>query len=563
MCFVGVYKGKSKQSFILPKFILPEGCCGTFEIIISSLIKLPYKMSRKQVIFGGRWEGSKNCIQKFETIMAKSYVLNIMQSLHMCEGIERITEIIDLLLRLESEEFSLIEDQLFVILSNCYSTIESCRSEVISHVNNKEIFREYVGDINFWLNAASEVLVDYYPNHIEGRKLLLNCATAKEVNSDTEDLLERMVKVVTEDQNKSETLAFHALQRLKNLRNIEFGEMNLSDSLINTSTLETIQIINNEYLGRGSFGKVYQSNWLGLQCAIKILPRGCEKDFFREANILMKLSHPNVISYYFATIVKDEFIIGMELMDLNLHKMLKNMLKNKEKKSDTFWIDVMYQVAKAMCYLHDMHIAHRDLKPHNILVNVLETTTIDKIVQHAIVKVIDFGMSQVEVGSKSKKTKYKMAYGTDPYRAPELLRTNPLPSKYSPENNKEVLSEPIEVDVFQADVYSFGMVCANIISTNYPFFVEPPDYKILIDGGVKPSLPSRFNGLNKLIEDCRNQDHCKRPKFPEICERLNMVKKEFILARVEKNTRMLKKPRLRYHQKGENQKLCSKKYLVR
>lgn len=89
----------------------------------------------------------------------------------------------------------------------------------------------------------------------------------------------------------------------------------------------------------------------------------------------MKSSHHNVVSYHFAMITDGELRIGMELMDSNL----RELLKKKEKKSDIFWIDVMYQVAKAMCYLHDMYVVHRDLKPSNILINVIDTIVMDKL----------------------------------------------------------------------------------------------------------------------------------------------------------------------------------------
>ena len=70
----------------------------------------------------------------------------------------------------------------------------------------------------------------------------------------------------------------------------------------------------------------------------------------------------------------------------------------------------MKQVFSAVAYCHAKNIVHRDLKPENIL---LEGSG-DK----ALIKVIDFGTSQVFDPNK----KMKQTYGTPYYIAPEVLK---------------------------------------------------------------------------------------------------------------------------------------------
>lgn len=119
---------------------------------------------------------------------------------------------------------------------------------------------------------------------------------------------------------------------------------------------------------KGSCGEVYKLKWLGLVCATKKIDVELDKMFIKEVSILRSLSHPNLIIYYFAmkgsanesiesivTKDKKEYLyIEMELMQNNL----SNMLEVEKEVSYIFLIDIMHQIAKEMCYLHDMHIAH-------------------------------------------------------------------------------------------------------------------------------------------------------------------------------------------------------------
>nr|XP_024392637.1 disease resistance protein RRS1-like isoform X3 [Physcomitrium patens] len=203
----------------------------------------------------------------------------------------------------------------------------------------------------------------------------------------------------------------------------------------------------------------------------------------------------------------------MELMQTNLN----DMLEKEEQLSYIFLIDVIYQIAKGMFYLHDMHIAHCELKPQNILVNVIKTKIMNKIVQHAFVKVIDFRISKIEVGSNPKTTKNKFPYGTVAYMAPEVLK-----SKF----------ETITMCPFEADVYSFAMVCSKILSKKDPFDGVYGMKEILerIEKDERPNLLSNCDDLIELIQECWRLNPLDQPKFANICERLNLLKKKFLIG---------------------------------
>lgn len=266
------------------------------------------------------------------------------------------------------------------------------------------------------------------------------------------------------------------------------------DDLKLSSNVESVDFIN--LIGKGTYGEVHKSKWFGLLCAIKKMNNVHMKSFIKEASILASLNHPNLISYYFAMrsityeyngsssveMKNDDVYLGMELMQTSLRVMVETI----REASYIFLIDIMYQIARGMCYLHDMHIAHRDLKPDNILVNVVERKVMNKIVRHAIIKVIDFGISKIEVGSNPKAIEKKFMYGSTPYAAPEVLK-----NKY----------ETMTMCPFDADVFSFAMVCCKILSKRDPFdHCRRNEILERIERGERPKLPFNCNELVDLIK---------------------------------------------------------------
>uniref|UniRef100_A0A7I4DCW8 Protein kinase domain-containing protein n=1 Tax=Physcomitrium patens TaxID=3218 RepID=A0A7I4DCW8_PHYPA len=173
------------------------------------------------------------------------------------------------------------------------------------------------------------------------------------------------------------------------------------------------------------------------------------KFFKEEVIILANLYYSNLITYYFAMkgntnessktfeiiVKKDYLYIGIELMKINLN----DMLQKEEQLSYAFLIDIIYQIAKRMCYLHNMYIMHHDLKSDNILVNIMETKIVNKVIQHTIVKVIDFGISKIEVGSNLETTKNKFLYSTIIYLAHEYVLRRKKDPFYGVYEMKEIL----------------------------------------------------------------------------------------------------------------------------
>jgi mitogen-activated protein kinase 15 len=99
---------------------------------------------------------------------------------------------------------------------------------------------------------------------------------------------------------------------------------------------------------------------------------------YREIEILKQINHPNIVKLhetFKAENNKDVYLI-FEFMEADLHSVIgADILKEVHIRF------IIYQLAKALKYLHSGLVIHRDLKPSNILIN--SSTTI---------KLCDFGL---------------------------------------------------------------------------------------------------------------------------------------------------------------------------
>jgi hypothetical protein len=84
----------------------------------------------------------------------------------------------------------------------------------------------------------------------------------------------------------------------------------------------------------------------------------------------------------------------------------------------------------------------------------------------------------------------------------------------------------------QADVWSFGMTCSEILSLKEPFSDTNGKEVILqkIKKCWRPELPINCEELTMLIEECWIEDPSQRPTVSNICKRLATLKKKFMVG---------------------------------
>ncbi|KAJ4832744.1 hypothetical protein Tsubulata_026195 [Turnera subulata] len=294
---------------------------------------------------------------------------------------------------------------------------------------------------------------------------------------------------------------------------INFGAP-LVDLSLGDFDITTLQIIKNEdleelrELGSGTFGTVYHGKWRGTDVAIKRIKKSCfagrsseqerlTLEFWREAEILSKLHHPNVVAFY--GVVQDgpggtlatvaEFMVNGSLRHVLLSK--DRHLDRRKK------LFIAMDAAFGMEYLHSKNIVHFDLKCDNLLVNLKDPL-------RPICKVGDFGLSKI----KRNTLVTGGVRGTLPWMAPELLN-----------GSSSKVSEKV-------DVFSFGIVLWEILTGEEPY--ANMHYGAIIGGIVnntlRPPVPSFCDPEWKLLmEQCWAPDPVARPSFTEIARRLRSM----------------------------------------
>jgi serine/threonine protein kinase len=277
---------------------------------------------------------------------------------------------------------------------------------------------------------------------------------------------------------------------------------------------KSIKRVPRSQIGKGSFAIVHKVVWLGKDFAEKAFPFPENEIFRKEVSFLAGLSHPNILPLFCYATCSHYCSIVMELMDDDLHSLMRNRLGPKTSLDPPFElleaINIMLQVAEGMKYLHQNKVMHRDLKAGNILVKCIDG--------HVYAKVGDFGVSKT-TESRCTDSNQTMDVGTTRWMAPELFTEESHDASPSVARESDIsLKYP-----FTVDIYSFGMVCYEILTGCIPFFNCPSmrDLRKRIKDGLRPDIPEQCpEQLSTLIQACYHPNPAERPSFRKICVEL-------------------------------------------
>jgi predicted ATPase/serine/threonine protein kinase len=204
-------------------------------------------------------------------------------------------------------------------------------------------------------------------------------------------------------------------------------------------------------LGAGGMGEVYRArdSRLGRIVAVKILPAELAADsdrlhrFEREARSTSSLNHPNIVTIYDLGRDGSTHYMAMEMIE---GKTLRELLAGGPLPIRKV-IEIAAQVAEGLAKAHEAGIAHRDLKPDNLMLS-----------QDGFVKILDFGLAKLaSPGGETSETRTTSGWqtqaggvlGTVPYMSPEQASGGPID--------------------FRSDQFSFGLVLYEMVSGKRAF----------------------------------------------------------------------------------------------
>jgi serine/threonine protein kinase len=229
-------------------------------------------------------------------------------------------------------------------------------------------------------------------------------------------------------------------------------------------------------LGQGSGGIVYLGEQITLErkVAVKMLsPDLVDQDdlfherFLREARTSARLTHPNIVQVYNATIENGRYFIVMEYVD---GQTLDVFLEDGTPLPPEASLPIFQGISEGLKYAHALGIVHRDIKPGNVMIGKQDE-----------VKLMDFGLAKVQ-GSVTL-TAMGAIVGTPHYVPPEICRG--------------------EKADFRSDIYSLGATFYHVLTGHWLFPGETPItvmIKQLKEDPVslrelRPDLPLRLSAL--------------------------------------------------------------------
>ena len=216
-------------------------------------------------------------------------------------------------------------------------------------------------------------------------------------------------------------------------------------------------------LGRGGMARVYRAldTLLQRQVAIKVLAAQLSLDpefvrrFEREASTAANLRHPAIVTVYDVGEQDGLYYIAMEYVS---GRSLHAVLEERSTLGLGYAVSLLEPVARALDYAHGQSAVHRDIKPHNILVD-----------RDGRVLLTDFGIAQTPDSDGERLTRTGIFMGTPEYISPEQAEARRVDGR--------------------SDLYSLGVVAYEIITGRVPFSGATPQL-IVAHAQLPPPPPT-------------------------------------------------------------------------
>ncbi len=231
-------------------------------------------------------------------------------------------------------------------------------------------------------------------------------------------------------------------------------------------------------LGKGGMATVYLAiqESFGREVALKVMSSSLSADpdfherFLREAQIVSRLVHPNIVTVYDIGERDGHHYLSMEYIrgrDLRHKRDLLSLLER---------LRIVKEVAQALDYASKKGYIHRDVKPDNIMLREEDARAV--LMDFGIARAVEVDVSMTQTGT---------VVGTPQYMSPEQARGS-------------------KVD-HRADLYSLGVVLFQLLAGRVPYHAETPVAVALkhITDAV-PQLPAKLHMFQPVIDKALAKD---------------------------------------------------------
>ena len=233
--------------------------------------------------------------------------------------------------------------------------------------------------------------------------------------------------------------------------------------------IESETIIDGRYrvlsrIGSGGMADVYlaEDQLLGRQVAVKVLHHHFAEDqefverFRREASSAARLSHQNIVGIFDRGEWNGTYYIAMEYV---AGRSLKTIVREQGALEPAAAIDLVVQILRAARSAHKRGVIHRDLKPHNVILD-----------EEGRARVTDFGIARA---GASDMTLTGSIMGTAQYLSPEQAQGQPVSAS--------------------SDLYSVGVILYELLTGVVPFDGETAVAIAFKQVSAAPVAPSAVN----------------------------------------------------------------------
>lgn len=260
--------------------------------------------------------------------------------------------------------------------------------------------------------------------------------------------------------------------------------MKKQDPLIGTTIKNEYEIV--QKIGAGGMAKVYKARQKSLNryVALKIVNEDISEDpdltsrFYREAEDLARLKHPNVVSVFECGNDSGVYYITMEYLE---GQNLLQKVRQEGRLDQLSTIKYIAPLASALSHIHDFDLVHRDVKSSNIIITLNDQPVL-----------MDFGIAM-----RTDRTIYdgSTVLGTAEYMSPEQTKGQALDER--------------------TDLYSLGVVMYECLTGKVPFHGNNLTVTLNMVANDDPVPPKEMNNtvsdwMNNLVLQLLAKDRNQR-----------------------------------------------------